>query len=189
VNPIFTLLPQPAPPQPSTGAVRFGSPIGYARGMFQRTWRPLWSVNFVLDLPWRNSRLRGLAAQAESSRQRAEIQERDLLRVVRENVVSQVGSLRRQAEGIERAQAAADASQQTVDAVLLRFQQMDQTLIDTLLAEESLTQDRLTLIGLWRDYLSELARLRFETGTILSFTGNRISPDQIRFDPTEYVRR
>jgi outer membrane protein TolC len=189
VNPIFTLLPQSAPFQPSTGAVRFGSPTGYYRAMFQRSWRPLWTVNFVLDLPWRNSALRGRAAQAEASRQRAEVQERDLLRVVRENVVGQVGSLRRQAEGIDRAQAAADASQQTVDSVLLRFQQLDQTLIDTLLAEESLTQDRLTLVRLWQEYLSELARLRFETGTILSFTGNVVSPDQIRFDPTEYVRR
>jgi outer membrane protein TolC len=169
--------------------VRFGSPIGYYRAMFQRSWRPLWTVNFVLDLPWRNSALRGRAVQAEASRQRAEVQERDLIRVVRENVVGQVGSLRRQAEGIDRAQAAVDASQQTVDSVLLRFQQLDQTLIDTLLAEESLTQDRLTLVRLWQAYLSELARLRFETGTILSFTGSVVSPDQIRFDPTDYVRR
>jgi outer membrane protein TolC len=189
VNPIFTLLPQPAPAQPSTGAVRFNSLTGYSRAMFQRPWRPIWAANFVLDLPFRNNTLRGRAAQAEAARRRAEVQERDLVRVIRENVVSQVGSLRRQAEAIERAQAAVDASQQVVDSVLLRFQQLDQTLIDTLLAEESLTQDRLTLVRLWQEYLSELARLRFETATLVSFTGTTVSPDQIQFDPTEYVRR
>src|SRR5581483_9357760 len=142
VNPIFTLLPQDAPPQPATGAVRFSSPVGFGRAMFERTWRPIWAVNLAFDLPFRNNTLRGRAAQAEASRQRAEVQERDLLRVIRENVVNEVGSLRQQAEAIGRAQAAAQASQQTVDAAIQRFQMGDQTLIDTLLAEESLTQDR-----------------------------------------------
>jgi len=189
VNPIFTQLPQLTPPQPATGAVRFGSLTGFARAAFQRHWQPLWAFNFVLDVPWSNNALRGRATQAEASRKRAEVQERELFRSIRDNIVSQVGALREQAEGIGRAQAALDASLQTVDAALQRFQIGDQTLIDTILAEESLTQDRLTLVRLWQAYLSGLARLRFETGTLVSFTGTAIAPDQVRFDPTTFVRR
>ena len=140
-------------------------------------------------MPFRNNALRGRAAQAEAARQRAEVQEGDLFRSIRDNIVGQVGTLRRQAEAIERAQAAVALSQQTVDSVILRFQMGDQTLIDTILAEEGLTQDRLTVVRLWQEYLSALARLRFETGTLVSFTGNALTPDQVRFDPTTFVRR
>ena len=199
-NPAFTLLDQLTPPalgfaqngrtfQQQENAVRFGSLTGFYRAAFQRRWQPLWAATFVLDVPFHNNALRGRAAQAEAARQRAEVQERDLFRSIRDNIVGQVGSLRRQAEAIERAQAAVALSQQTVDSVILRFQMGDQTLIDTILAEEGLTQDRLTVVRLWQEYLSALARLRFETGTLVSFTGNALTPDQVRFDPTTFVRR
>jgi outer membrane protein TolC len=149
----------------------------------------LWLAKVTLDVPFRNNRLRGAAVQAAAARQRAEVQERDLTRVIRENVVGEVESLRRQAEAIQLGQVAVDASQQTVDAAIARFQTGDQTLIDTLLAEESLTQDRLALVQLWQTYLSELLRLRFETGTLVTFSGTGVTPDQIRFDPTEFVAR
>jgi outer membrane protein TolC len=189
VNPIFTLLPLEAPPQPATGAVRFSSPVGFYRAMFTRSWKPIWNVGLTLDVPFRNNRLRGAAVQAEAARQRADVQERDLARTIRENVVSEAESLRREAEAIQLGQATVDASQQTVDGAIARFQTGDQTLIDTLLAEESLTQDRLTLIRLWQTYLSDLVRLRFETGSLVSFTGSTPTPDQMRFDPSEFVIR
>ncbi|MGE5244846.1 MAG: TolC family protein [Betaproteobacteria bacterium] len=189
VNPIFTELEQPAPPQPSTGAVPFGSLTGFYRAFVDRQWRPLFSVNLVLNLPWRNNALRGRAAQAESSRARSEVQQQDLTRVIQENVVGEVGALRREAAAIERQQAAVQSSQQTLDAELQRFQQGDVTLIDTLLTEENLTNDRLSLVNLWQQYLAQVARLKFETGTLVSFNGPDITPDQVRFDPTQFVRR
>lgn len=188
-NPIFTLLAQDGPPQPVTGAVRFSSPIGWKHAMFDRKWRPLWNVNLTLDVPFNNNRLRGAVVLAEAARVRAEVQERDLLRIIRENIVGQVESLRKKVESIQLAQVALDASQRTVDAAIQRFQTGDQTLFDTLLTEESLTQDRLALVQLWQAYLSELVRLRFETGTLVSFSGTGVAPDQMRFDPTEFVVR
>jgi outer membrane protein TolC len=189
VNPVFTLLPQDAPFTETSGAVRFSSPIGFYRAMFTRKWRPLWNVSLTLDLPFRNNRLRGAVVQAEAARTRAEVQERDLLRVIRENVVSEVESLKKEAESIQLGQAALAASQQTVDGAIARFQTGDQTLFDTLLAEEDLTQDRLALVRLWQQYLSDLVRLRFETGTLVTFTGSAVTPDQLRFDPSEFVVR
>jgi outer membrane protein TolC len=188
-NPIFTLLPQQGPPTVTEGAVRFSSLTGFSRAMFQRKWRPLWNVSLTLDLPFGNNRLRGAVVQAEAARTRAEVQERDLMRVIRENIVSETETLRKQAEAIQLSQAAVAASQQTVDGAIARFQTGDQTLFDTLLAEEDLTQDRLALVRLWQQYLSELVRLRFETGTLVSFTGATVAPDQIRFDPSEFVVR
>ena len=121
VNPIFTLLPQEGPPSVTSGAVRFSSPIGFYRAMFTRKWRPLWNVSLTLDLPFRNNRLRGAVVQAEAARTRAEVQERDLLRVIRENVVSEVESLRKEAESIQLAQAALAAQQQTLDGAIARL--------------------------------------------------------------------
>jgi outer membrane protein TolC len=189
VNPVFTLLPQDGPPAVTSGAVRFSSPIGFYRAMFTRKWRPLWNVSLTLDLPFKNNRLRGAVVQAEAALTRAEVQERDLLRVIRENVVSEVESLKKEAESIQLAQTALAASLQTVDGAIARYQTGDQTLIDTLLAEEDLTQDRLALVRLWQQYLSDLVRLRFETGTLVSFTGTTVTPDQLRFDPSEFVVR
>jgi len=189
VNPIFTLLPQEGPPAVTSGAVRFSSPIGFYRAMFTRKWRPLWNVSLTLDLPFKNNRLRGAVVEAEAALTRAEVQERDLLRVIRENIVSEVDSLKKEAESIQFAVAALAASRQTVDGAIARYQTGDLTLIDTLLSEEDLTQDRLALIRLWQQYLSELVRLRFETGTLVSFTGISVAPDQLRFDPSEFVVR
>jgi outer membrane protein len=188
-NPIFTQLPQQGPPQATTGAVRFASPTGFYRSMFDRPWKPLFTANLTLEIPWGNNTRRGRAAQATASLQSATVQERDLVRVIRENLVDEVAGLQVRADAIKLRQAAADASQQTVDAVIGRFQISDQTLIDTLLAEESLTQDRLALVRLWQDYLSQLARLRFESGTLLGFTGTGLTPDEIRMDLNEFVRR
>ena len=108
---------------------------------------------------------------------------------MRENIVSEVDSLKKEAESIQFAVAALAASQQTVDGAIARYQTGDLTLIDTLLSEEDLTQDRLVLVRLWQQYLSELVRLRFETGTLVSFTGISVAPDQLRFDPSEFVVR
>lgn len=111
------------------------------------------------------------------------------MRVIGENIVDAAAGLRMRADAIKMRQAAVDASQQTVDAVIGRFQINDQTLIDTLLAEESLTQDRLALVRLWQDYLAQLARLRFEAGTLLGFAGPDLTTDQIRMDLSEFVRQ
>jgi outer membrane protein TolC len=188
-NPIFTLLPQEGPATVTQGAVRFSSPVGFYRAMFQRKWRPLWNVSLTLDLPFANNRRRGVLVEAEAARMRAEVQDRDLARVIRENIVSEVNTLRQRAEAIQYGQTAVSASQQTVDGAIARFQTGDQTLIDTLLSEEDLTQDRLALIQLWQSYVSELVRLRFETGTLVTFSGISIAPDQMRFDPSEFVVR
>src|SRR5262245_42655512 len=136
VNPIVTLLPLDAPPTETTGAAHFSSPAGFARAMFQRKWRPLWNVSLTLDLPFQNNRLRGAVVQAEAALSRAQVQERDLQRVIRENIVGEVETLQRRSEAVQLGQAAVAAQQTTVDAAIARFQTGDQTLFDTLLAEE-----------------------------------------------------
>jgi outer membrane protein len=188
-NPIFTQLPQQGPRQSTTGALRFASPTGFYRSMFDRPWKPLVTATLTVELPFGNNTRRGRETQAMASLDRATVQERDLVRVIRQNIVETVGALRLREDAIKLRQAALDASQQTVDAVIGRFEIGDQTLIDTLLAEESLTQDRLALVRLWQEYLSQLARLRFETGTLLEFSGPALSPDQIRVPLDDFVRK
>jgi outer membrane protein len=189
LNPIYTQLAQEAPPQPIGDPVRFSTATGYYRGMFERPWEPVAAFTFNVELPWGNNSLRGRTAQAEVSLERARVQQQDLVRVIRENIINEVGTLRLSAEAIRRDQAAVEASQQTLEAALSRFQQGDVTLIDTLLTEEALTQDRLTLVNEWQNYLSQLARLKFETGTLVFVSGPTMAPEQIRFDSTDLVRQ
>ncbi len=189
LNPVFTQLPQEAPFQPSGDALRFGNPVGIWRGWTTRPWRPFATVKLTIGLPLRLNTFRGRAAQAQASMQRTDIQAQDLSRTIRQNITNEVGSLGLLAGAVQQQQASVDASQKTLDGALQRFQQGEVTLIDTLLTEQNLTQDRLALVQAWQQYLSELARLKFETGTLIFFTGSDVTPDQVRFDPVELVKR
>ena len=111
------------------------------------------------------------------------------MRIIRENVVDEVESLRKRAEAIQLAQVALEAAKTTLDGAIARFQTGDLTLIDTLLSEEDLRSDRLALINLWQAYLSDLVRLRFETGTLVTFGGTTAAPDQVQFNTSEFVVR
>jgi outer membrane protein TolC len=188
LNPVFSLLPSETPPQVAGNPVRFGSPLGYFRAWFDGTWKPIFNASITVDLPFRNNRLGGQATQAEAAVDRARVQQQNLTRVIRENIISETGVLKLDAEAVQRQQDLVAASQQTLDASIARFQQNDITLIDLLLTEESLTQARLTLAAARQKYLSDLARLRFETGTLVSVDGETVTPDRVRFDPTFLVR-
>ncbi len=188
LNPVFSLIPSLTPVQTAGDPVRFGSPLGYYRSMFQGKWKPIFKASFTMELPFRNNRLAGRVAQAEASLDQAQIQERDLARVIRENIITQVGQLKADADAVQRQQDAVKAAQATHDASVARFQQNDITLIDLLLTEDNLTQARLALAAARQKYLSDLARLRFETGTLVTVDGEPLSPEQVRFDPSGFVR-
>jgi outer membrane protein TolC len=188
LNPVFSLIPSNTPAQVAGNPVRFGSPLGYARAWFDGTWKPIFKANLTVDLPFRNNRLAGQATQAEAALDRARVQQQNLTRVIRENIVSETGTLKLDGEAVQRQQDLVAASQATLDASIARFQTNDITLIDLLLTEESLTQARLSLAAARQKYLSDLARLRFETGTLVSVDGETLTPDRVRFDPSFLVK-
>jgi outer membrane protein TolC len=80
----------------------------------------------------------------------------------------------------EQAQVAVDAYQKTIDADVERFRAGDVTLIDTLLTEQQQVDAKLSLISAQQDLANLIVQLRYESGTLLTFTNGQPS-----FDPAD----
>jgi hypothetical protein len=78
---------------------------------------------------------------------------------------------------------------QTVDGAIARYQTGDQTLIDTLLAEEDLTQDRLALVRSGSNTCRTWCGCASRPVPWSLVHGHHVTPDQLRFDPSEFVVR
>ena len=100
-----------------------------------------------------------------------------------------VGTLRAAAEGVLRAREAVERTQATFDGALASCAPARLTLIDTLTTEEELLGDQTELLRQQQVYLSTLARLRFEAGQLVSFSGLGDAAESLRFVPTEFVVR
>jgi len=74
-----------------------------------------------------------------------------------------------------------------MQGALQSFEIRESTLFDALLTEEDTTQDKLQLIGQRQIYFSTLARLKFETGELLTFDGPGVR--NYKFDPAILVGR
>jgi hypothetical protein len=105
------------------------------------------------------------------------------------NVTGIVGTLRAAAEGVQRSREAVERTQQTFEGALAQLRAGELTLIDTLTTEEELLGDQTELLRQQQVYLSTLARLRFEAGQLVSFSGLGDATESLRFVPTEFVVR
>jgi outer membrane protein TolC len=168
--------------------VRFADPTGLWRS-WERRWRPTVSAQLVFELPMRNNAAHGRLVQEESSWEMSRIQRRDLERNVRDNVAQVAESVRRSAETVARNREALGFYEKTLDAAMARFQAGDITLIDTLTTEEDLTRQRQALVRAMQDYLSQLARLKYETGELVAFADVDAPGGSVEFDATPFVGR
>jgi outer membrane protein TolC len=168
--------------------VRYYSPRGAYRALTGRH-EPFFEVGVTLELPFGNRAARGRAAQAEASLRSSSVVAGDLARTTDANVVGVAESLQRASESVASWTAAITSGNQTLAGALARFQSGDFSLIDTLLTEESLTNDQLLLVRQRQVQLSVLARLRFEAGTLVSFDGLRTPDERVRFQSTDLVTR
>jgi outer membrane protein TolC len=183
VDPIYSdFEPRPVRPTP----VRFFSPRGFYRSLTGR-WEPFLTASFTFDLPLANNVATGRAVQTQATLERSRLQAADLARVIRENVLGVAGALARAGDALERWETAVAHDEATVAATLERFGAGEVTLVDTLLTEEILTRDQLELVRARQVYWSLLARLRFETGTLVDFEGENTPAEAVAFDPTWFV--
>ena len=74
------------------------------------------------------------------------------------------------------------------DATITGYQAGERTLIDVLLAEQTLTDDTLALVDERQRLFSALARLRFEAGELVRFD-DPAAADAVRFDPAPFVQQ
>jgi outer membrane protein TolC len=160
--------------------VRFYSVRGFARSITKR-WEPFVEAQIKVELPFGNNAARGRAKQTAADASDRAVQEEDLRRVIGEHILSNTQSLRTSATAIDHAASAVTYGDQLIEMAVQQFRAREATLIDTLLTEEQVTQDRLSLIRKRQVYLSLLARLKFETGDLLSMTGQTLSFDAADF--------
>jgi outer membrane protein TolC len=164
--------------------IRYFSATGFWRSL-RGQWLPFTSANITFELPFGNHRALGRARQAQAASQRSLITFHDLNRVIADNVTNASGLVRSLANAIKEHQTAVTFQQQTLDSTLERLKIGDLTVLDTILTEEDLTQDRLRLIRDQQLYLSALARLKFETGTLLEFRDANTPAESAVFSPLE----
>ncbi|MEO5822250.1 MAG: TolC family protein [Vicinamibacteraceae bacterium] len=184
-NPIFSEL---NPPTEFDETHRFYSPKGYWRGLSGR-WEPFVTASISFELPIGNNAAKGRLAQAQATLRSSEIQYRDRTRLIGDNITGVVQTLRAAAEGVLRAREAVDRTQTTFDGALSQLRAGEATLIDTLTTEEELLGDQTELLRQQQVYLSTLARLRFEAGQLVTFSGLGDASESLRFLPTEFVVR
>lgn len=185
-SPILRLFPAEQPTQPYEQGVRYASPEGLWNS-WQRRWRPTVSAQLVFELPTKNSAAHGRLVQEEASWDRSRIQRRDLERTVRDNVVQMAESVQRAAEAVARHREALAFYEKTLEAAMARFQAGDLTLIDTLTTEEDLTRQRQALVTAVQNYTSQLARLRYETGDLVTFADEDAPGARVEFDTAAFV--
>jgi outer membrane protein TolC len=184
-NPIFSEL---NPPKQFDAAHRFYSPAGFWQGLTGR-WEPFVTASISFDIPFGNNAAKGRLAQAQATLRSSDIQYGDRRRLIGDNITGVIGSLRTAAEDVLRAREALDRSRASFEGIRSQLANGEATVIDTLTTEEDLTRDEAEVVRAQQVYLSTLARLRFESGQLVTFSGLGDSSESARFVPTEFVVR
>ncbi|MFN7916630.1 MAG: TolC family protein [Vicinamibacterales bacterium] len=148
--------------------VKYYDPTGFWRGLKSK-WEPIGLVTATFQLPIGNNQALGRLAQAQAAVRDSEIRVTDLARSIQHNVpklLERIDRLRnewaQQQDVVVQYGTALDDAQRLWGAG-------NMTLFDTLVTEQQLTSARLRLVQIKRDYASAVARLRRETGTLVTF--------------------
>jgi outer membrane protein TolC len=141
---------------------------------------PSTDVSLNLEKPLGNNAAGGRYAQRQAEVRQQQISTLDLRRQIGLAIIRAARSMQQARLRAEQAQVSVDAYQKTVDADIERFRAGDVTLIDTLLTEQQQVDARLSLVSALQDLATLIAQLRYESGTLLSFTDGRPA-----FDPAD----
>jgi outer membrane protein TolC len=146
-------------------------------------------MQLSVNLPFGNHAARGRLRQAESTVTSSRIEAQDLNRRIRDNVVDFATQVRRSAATVAQWESTSRADDELLQSVLQRFSIREVTLIDALVTEDTVTRDKLQLINQRQLYLSQLARLKFETGELVTFDTEGTNIRAFKFDPSFLVGR
>ena len=178
-----------APPAAATlPPVRYYDPRGFSRSITGR-YTPYASVTVTWQLPFGNNAAKGRAVQADANLREAAIQSTDLSRVIDHSVIASSEDVRRAGNAVLASQTAVQSDNTLLATILQLIQTGDRTIIDTLLTEETITSDQLQLVARRQAYLTALARLKFDAGSLVTFEHEGTSDEQLRFLATDFVGR
>jgi outer membrane protein TolC len=147
---------------------------GTGRAALDRWVGPSGTIAFDFEKPLGNNTQEGLLVQAEADAAQRRIGQFDLDRRIRLAVVEAAGALQQAATAVQQAQAAVGFYQSTIESELRRLRTGDATLIDTVITQQQQIDALLSLVQARQELAQRLARIRFETGGIL--TGGKFIP-------------
>jgi outer membrane protein TolC len=126
------------------------------------------AVSLRFELPLPRSGARGRVAQAAAGYERERIAAAHVQRAIRNGIAVTAETVRRTQLGLRHSEEAVRLLGETVENERKKFRLGYSTLFAVIQAEESLTSALLSRIAGQRAHAIALARLRFETGTVLT---------------------
>lgn len=132
------------------------------------------SVAISYEIPLASLAARGEALQSSAAYDQARIRETELVRQISSGVRVAREALRHGRESLLASREAVALSGEAVKNEKRKFQLGMSTLFDVILAEDALTSARLGEIAGQQAYAVAIARLRYETGSILGASGDEL---------------
>ncbi len=132
---------------------------------------PSFRVGLSFEKPIGNNAAKGRLLQSDADLAQRAISAADLDRNIKANVVQVLYSLRETVNALAKSQEAIRLYGDTVEAETEKFRHGQSTVIDTILTQDLQTNALFTYTTTRQQYASLLARLRFETGTLVGEAG------------------
>ncbi len=136
-------------------------------------------LNFGGTLTWElpTNVHHGLVLQRNSEYQQNIIQSDEIARNIKSNVIIALNNLKSSMQRLNKSKEAITLYQSTVENEKIKFQQGLSTLIDLILYEDRLTNALLNQILAQLSYAEAIAKLRYETGTLIDMNQDGIEVD------------
>jgi outer membrane protein TolC len=144
---------------------------------------PSTDVQLEFERPFGNNEARGRYAQRQAEARQRQIDAGRSAREIALNVLGVAESVALARARVTHAQDAVAAYEQTGTAEVERFRAGESTLIDVILTEAQQTDARLALVAAEQELNTLIARLRFESGTLIRVDRQL----QARFIPGDLV--
>jgi len=133
---------------------------------------PSFQVGLNFEKPIGNNLAKGLVLQTSADLAQRSIQAADLERNIDASIVQVLYSMRATADQIGRLTESVRLYGETIDAENERFRSGQTSLLDSILTQDLQTGARFTFTQAKVQWATLLARLRFETGTLVSATND-----------------
>ena len=132
---------------------------------------PGWNAALSFEKPVGNNAAKGRLLQSEADLAQRTISATDLDRNIKANVVSLVASVRTSGEQVARLSEAVRLYGQTIDSETERYRGGQSSLLDTIVTQDLQTNALVTWANARQQFASFIARLRYETGTLVESRG------------------
>lgn len=143
---------------------------------------PSFTVGFSFEKPIGNNDARGRVATSRADLAQRTIEATDLERKIKANVVEIVYSLRETADQLDHIGEAVRQYGKTIESEMEKFKSGQSSLLDSILTQDLQTSALFTNVTAKQQWAILLARLRFETGTMVASEGDLsiVRPEDLR---------